>query len=180
MDGLPDTMVSAAAANVRHRGVDIRVGRVGSPLQQSGRAHDHARLAVAALRRIEFLPRDLDRMAAIRREPLNGCNSFTDGHVRGNAAGPDGLIIDMQRAGAALSDAAAELCARQADVIADDPQQWRLRIGIDVMPHSIYVQIERHTFPPLYRGSISDASLTSMENAEYLRPQSLNRNALKR
>ena len=35
------------------------------------------------------------------------------------------------RAGAALPDAAAEFRAGQADVIADDPQQGRLRIGID-------------------------------------------------
>jgi hypothetical protein len=56
----------------------------------------------------------------------------------------------MQRARTALPDAAAELGARQPDVIADHPQQWRLRVGIDGMPCSIHVQIERHTLPPHY------------------------------
>src|SRR2546430_7267234 len=38
-------------------------------------------------------------------------------------SGSDRLTIDMHRACAALPDAAAELRARQADVIANDPQQ---------------------------------------------------------
>ena len=34
MDSLPDTVVSAAAAGIRHRGVDIGVGRIGASLEQ--------------------------------------------------------------------------------------------------------------------------------------------------
>jgi len=125
VDCLSNSVVRAASAGVRYRCVDIGVGRVGAPLQQSERAHDHSGLAVTALRCIEFFPGDLDRMAAIRREPFDRRDSFADGHVRGNAAGSNRLTIDMHRARAALPDATAELRARQADVIADHPQQWR-------------------------------------------------------
>jgi hypothetical protein len=38
---------------------------------------------------------------------------------------------------AALCDTAAEFCAGQADVIADDPQQRRRRIDIDRMRFAI-------------------------------------------
>jgi len=62
-------MVRAATARVRHGRIDIGVGRTGAPLQQGERAHDHSGLAVAALRRVEFFPGELDRMAAIGREP---------------------------------------------------------------------------------------------------------------
>src|SRR5207244_13442936 len=113
-------------------------------------AHDHSRLAVAALRRVEFLPRDLDRMVAIRRDAFDRIDPFADSRGRLDAAGSDRLTIDMHRARAALPDAATELGACQPDMIADHPQQWRLRVGIDGMPCSIHVQIERHALPPFY------------------------------
>src|SRR5262245_30245573 len=121
MDCLPDAVVSAAAARVRHPCVDIGVGRIRTPLQQSECAHDHPGLAVAALWRIEFLPGDLDRMVTVRRDPFDGCYSFAHRHGRLDAAGSDRLTIDMHRARAALPDAAAKLRARQADVIPNHP-----------------------------------------------------------
>jgi hypothetical protein len=51
----------------------------------------------------------------------------------------------MHGARAALSDAAAELGARQPDVVADHPEKGRLWIGIDGMHGSVDGQIERHT-----------------------------------
>ena len=43
-------------------------------------------------------------------------------------------------------DAAAEFRACQADVIAYDPQQGRLRIGIDAVCSPVDDQVERHAF----------------------------------
>ena len=71
---------------------------------------------------------------------------------RRDAAGADGPPVDVQRAGAALPDAAAELRARQPDVIANHPQQRGLRVGIDGMPRSVDDQIERHARPHLRQG----------------------------
>src|SRR5262245_12839022 len=109
MDRLPDAVVTAAAAGVRHRGVDIGVGRIRTSLQQGERAHNHPGLAIAALWRIEFLPGDLDRMVAIRRDPFDSGDSLADSRGRKHAAGSNRLTIDMHRARAALPDAAAEL-----------------------------------------------------------------------
>src|SRR5262249_29883775 len=77
--------------------------------------------------------------------------------------------VDMQRAGSALPDAAAELRARQPDVIADHPQQGRLRIGIDRMSRSVNVQIERHTLPPLDPEIAVDASGFVREDSKFTR-----------
>jgi hypothetical protein len=64
-------------------------------------------------------------MVAVRRDPFDRGYSFADCHGRLDAAGSDRLTIDMYRARAALPDAAAKFRARQANVIANHPQQWR-------------------------------------------------------
>jgi hypothetical protein len=102
-------------------------------------------------------------MIAIRRDPFDRGDSFADGHGRRDAAGSDRLTIDMHRARAALPDAATELSASQADMIADHPQQWRLLVRIDGMSRSIHVQIERHPLPPLDPGILADASEFAMK-----------------
>src|SRR5262249_49491001 len=96
----------------------------------------------------EFLPRDLDRMAAIRGYTFDRGDFFSDGVRRGKAARPDRLTINMNRARAALPDTAAELRAGKSDVIADHPQQGRCRVGVNGMLSSIHVEIERHAWPP--------------------------------
>ena len=67
---LPDAVVRAAAADVGDLGVDVGVGGVRPGAQQRERAHDHPGLTVAALRRVELLPGDLNGMAAVGRERL--------------------------------------------------------------------------------------------------------------
>src|SRR5258706_5591184 len=49
----------AAAADVGHRGVDVRVGGLGLGLEQRRSRHDHAALAIAALRHCGLVPRVL-------------------------------------------------------------------------------------------------------------------------
>ena len=62
-DGGADAGIGAAAADVAgHGGVDVGVGRllaVGQRLEEGGRAHDLAALAVAALRHVVLDPRGL-------------------------------------------------------------------------------------------------------------------------
>src|SRR5262249_10864522 len=65
------------------------------------------------------------------------------------ALGRDGLrlarahrhAIEVDRAGAAQAGAAAVLRAGQSDVVADDPQERRRRVGFD--RHALAVQRER-------------------------------------
>ena len=47
-------------------------------------------------------------------------------------AGAHGPAVDVNRAGAALRDAATELGSTQPQVIANDPQQRRARIAVEV------------------------------------------------
>src|SRR6185369_11799237 len=56
VDGLAHFLERAATADVGHRRVDVRVGGLGFRLQQRGGRHDHAGLAVAALRHVVLDP----------------------------------------------------------------------------------------------------------------------------
>src|SRR5437667_10188699 len=62
MDGLADAMVCSAAAGVGHLSIDIRVRRFRFLFQQRHRSQDLARLAIAALRNVKLLPRQLHRV----------------------------------------------------------------------------------------------------------------------
>src|SRR5216117_3142109 len=72
VDGFPDAVIRAASAGVGHSRVDVGVGGVWMLAQERQRAHDHAGLAVAALRRVEFLPGELDGVRAVRRHAFDG------------------------------------------------------------------------------------------------------------
>src|SRR4030095_2633132 len=87
MDSLPDAVVGAAATCVGHLRFDVGVGRVWTRPQQRERAHDHAGLTVPALRRVEFLPGNLDRMASVGRDSFDRHDRFADGDRGGGAAG---------------------------------------------------------------------------------------------
>src|SRR5262249_1589788 len=54
MNGLPDTMVRAAPAGVGDARVDLGVAGTRAVVEERERRHDHPRLAVAALRCVEF------------------------------------------------------------------------------------------------------------------------------
>src|ERR1700749_2086164 len=57
LDGVADPHIGAAAADVsRHRGVDVRIVRRGSSIEQRARRHDLPGLAVTALHDLEFEP----------------------------------------------------------------------------------------------------------------------------
>src|SRR6266568_8417174 len=61
-----DALVGAAAADVGHRFVDVRIGRLRLFLEQRGGRHDLPGLAVAALRHVERRPGLLHRMGTRR------------------------------------------------------------------------------------------------------------------
>src|SRR5690348_10759017 len=66
LDGTPDSLVSAATADVAlHRRVDLGVARLGPGLQQRGSLHHLAGLAITTLRHITGLPRALDGMIPV-------------------------------------------------------------------------------------------------------------------
>src|ERR1035437_3618610 len=101
----------AAPANIGNRLVDVGVSRLRLFLQQRRDRHDHAALAVAALRHVEIDPGLLDfGEHSVLGEALDG-GDLLAGRVAGyDAARARRHAVDMHGAGAALRDTAAVLC----------------------------------------------------------------------
>src|SRR2546422_11578735 len=83
VDGGADPLVGAAAADVRHRGVDIGVARAAVLGEQRCGGHDLAGLAVAALRHVLGDPGPRHPAAAAGRQPLDSAHALTGCHRAG-------------------------------------------------------------------------------------------------
>src|SRR5579864_8520362 len=127
MHGLADALIGAATTDIGHRFIDVLVGRLGVLLEQRGRGHDLAGLAIAALGNVDRGPGLLHRVRCASRQPLDGDDDvgFLDITKR-DLAGALHLAVDMHRAGAALGHAAAVFRAGQADMLPDDPEKGRV------------------------------------------------------
>src|SRR5690349_1038272 len=113
----------AAAADVGDGIVDVGVGRLGVLPEQGHDRHDHAALAIAALRDVVIDPRLLHlAQRAVDGEALDRGDLLADGFAELNATGSHCDAIDVNRAGAALGDAAAIFGTGQPDVFAYRPQ----------------------------------------------------------
>ena len=156
MDGLANAVVRAAAADVGDLGVDLGIRGVGALLEKGQHAHNHSGLAVAALRHVELFPCELNRVVALGRESLDGRDRLPDRRCCGDAAGTNRLSVHMHGARTALSDAAAELGARQPDLVTDYPEQWGLWVRLNGIGSSVHFEIKRHTVPPNVRLSVVD------------------------
>ena len=97
------------------RRVDVGVGRLRLVLQERRHRHDHARLAVAALRHLVLDPGLLHLVQrAAGGEALDGRDLLALGRGDGHHAGADRRAVEVHRARAALRDAAAVLGAGEA------------------------------------------------------------------
>src|ERR1035437_6932510 len=112
VNGGANPQIGDAPADVAvHRRVDVRVRRLGRLLEQRGRSHQLARLAVAALRHVEFLPGALQRVRAVRGESFDGRDLRAGDRRDLSLARPGRRAVDVHGARAALAYAAAELRA---------------------------------------------------------------------
>ena len=113
----------AAAADVGDRIVDVGVGRLRLVLEQRGHRHDHAALAIAALRHVVVDPGLLHLVQnAVRRQTFDGGDLLAGRLGHQHAAGPRRHAIHMNRAGAALCNAATIFGSGQADILPQRPQ----------------------------------------------------------
>src|ERR1700736_4612577 len=141
VDGFAYLLEGAASANIGDGVVDVLVGRLRIVLQEGCHRHDHAALAIAALRDIVGDPGLLHLVqGAIGTEALDGGDLLADGLADQHAAGPHRDPVDMDRAGAALCNAASVFGAGEADILPDRPKQWR--IVFDVYVDSFAVDSE--------------------------------------
>src|ERR1700760_112792 len=91
-----DALVAAAAADVAEHGVvDLRVCGCGGFREQGRGLHDLAALTIAALRNADTAPGDLHRMLAGGMEAFDRGDGLAADVGQRNAAGADGLAVEM-------------------------------------------------------------------------------------
>ena len=132
VDCLADALIGAAATDVGHRRVDVRIGGLRVGLQQRGGGHDLAGLAVAALRHVVLQPGDLHRMAEpVGRQALDRGDlriaDRADRHLSriGSRRRPDA------RCRRRIARCRSRISCRSCRAIAQHPEQWRVGVGID-------------------------------------------------
>src|SRR5688572_2114455 len=108
-----NALIAAAAAQISgHLFDDLLVGGGLVLGEQGSGLHDLSGLAIAALRHAELPPCLLHGMLAVGAQALDGRDGFTVRHVNRRDAGAHSLAIEMDGAGPAGADAAAELGTR--------------------------------------------------------------------
>ncbi len=117
-------------------------------MQQGGRRHDLACLAVAALGHIDCFPSHLYRVLAIRRKPFNGGHRLATDTTHRRLAGAHRLAANDDRARPAKPDAAAVLGAFDVQYIAQHPQERHIRWHVHRRGHVVDSQFGEHRFTP--------------------------------
>src|SRR5713226_4534656 len=179
MDGGADAGIGRAATEIGQLAVDVRVGRIGVPAQEPRRRHDHAGLAIAALRNVERGPSLLNGVIAAPRQPLDGRDLPALRHHHRHDAGSRRGAVDMHGAGTAEADAAAELASGQAEMLANDPQQWGILRSVELGRHSIDGEFHGHGRVPWCAITLSGAgsAYLYLSCAEPLVPEAATANA---
>src|SRR5580658_6558060 len=145
MNRLANANVGSAAAKVTiHGRVDVLIGGLGRLGEQCRGGHHLSSLAIAALRDVDLQPSELQWMGPVRRKSFERRDRRFGGRGDGRLTAPHGLAVQVHRARAALSDAAAVLGPFQLQNIADHPQQGHIRGYIDGAGPSVYCQLESH------------------------------------
>jgi hypothetical protein len=85
---------------------------------------------------------------AVFGQAFNRLNLFAHGDTHRQDARANGCAIHHDRTGATLRDAATVLCAGQADLLSNDPQEWGIWIDIHAMRFAVYGQLNRHRETP--------------------------------
>lgn len=150
MHGGLDGVVGPATTQVGHCRRDLCVGRMGRVLEQGGGCHDLSGLAIAALGDLMLYPGGDHPFAhRIGFDGFYGGDIAPDDARNGGDAGAQHVAVDHHRARAALCQAAAVFGPGQPQVVPDDPQQWCVRVGIDLV--GLLVDSKLHGSPAISR-----------------------------
>src|SRR5215475_15273606 len=118
-----NALIGATAADIgAHVFDDLLARRLRIVLEQVGRAHDLAGLAIAALRHALGEPGFLYGMARIRRQALDGCHELAGNLRNFGLARECTLAVDVHHARATQAGAAAELGSSELQILSDYPQ----------------------------------------------------------
>jgi len=132
-------MASRTCWKVPHRQILVMASSIsasvgfGFSFRRGCHRHDHAALAIAALRNIIGDPGLLHLVQrAIGAEAFDGGDLFAGGFADRDAARAHRDPVDMDGAGAALCNAASVFGSGQSDVLSDRPKQRCIVFDIDV------------------------------------------------
>src|SRR5215831_10647052 len=143
MDGATHPRISSAAADmVGQCCIDFLIGHILLASNQCRGLHDHARLAISALRDVLFDPCFLTRMVAVTGEALDGHILFTWCLLERRLAGANWSAVFMHRASAAHAHAASVFRSSQLEEVAQYPEKRHLRVSCYMMGNAIYVESE--------------------------------------
>src|SRR5437870_712655 len=150
VNGGTDADIGRAAAEVAvHSQIDVAVCRLLDLLEQSDRAHDLSRLAIATLRNVARDPGVADRFSLAAGQSFDGRDLAVAKARYRQRAGPQRLAIEEDGAGAALGDAATEFGTGQTEIVAQDPEHRRIGQYIDGMDLPVHLDAKLHRgFPP--------------------------------
>src|SRR3954449_10885042 len=132
-----DVVVAGAAAEVALEPVaDLLLARVRVALQEVGGRHDHARRAVAALERVVFPERLLERVQGSvgARHALDRLDLAAVGLDGEDGAALHGLAVEVDRARAAVRRVAAHMGAGEAETVANQVNEQQTRLDVELVP----------------------------------------------
>src|SRR5882724_6305626 len=133
VDCLANLLEGPATADIGNGLVDILIAGLRLFLEQRRNRHDHAALAITALRHVVGHPGLLHLVqCAIACEAFDRGDLLAGGFADRDAAGAHRHPVDMNGAGAALRDAAPIFRARQSDILPDRPKQWRVVFDVHI------------------------------------------------
>src|SRR5437899_3360887 len=121
--------LSAGADSIRT--FDQSASRPSASRMGNGGGHDLPRLAVAALRHVFLDPRALHGVRAVLGEAFDRGHPFAGDGGHGQHAGARRDAVQVDGAGAALGDAAAELGAGEPERVAQHPEERRVGGDVD-------------------------------------------------
>src|SRR5262249_39669573 len=150
MNRLTDPGIGSAPAQITfHRLIDVGVRRVRLASQKGRRGHDLSRLAVTALRHIDFDPCALDWVAEVWRKAFYCGNSLTRYTGDRCSARTRSNTVDVDRARSTKLQTAAELGSRQSERVAQDPEKRHLGRDVNTLSFPVKGKLNGwHWNPP--------------------------------
>src|SRR4051812_6297066 len=151
LDRLDDIHVSGATADVPlDRLPNLLLARARIGVEQVLGGHQHPRRAVAALQRVGLAEGLLERMQlAVAGEPLDRLDRRAVGLDREHHAALDRVAVVEHGAGAAVAGVAADVRARQVEVVADEVDEQPPCLDLALVQLAVDVDLDRLLFHPL-------------------------------
>src|SRR6195952_350266 len=120
VDGLAHLLEGAAAADIGDGFIDVLIGRFGLLLEKCRHRHDHAALAISALRNVIGNPGLLYLVrGALRGQAFDGGNLLAVRIADRDPTGAGRGAINVDGAGPALCNAATVFGSGKPDILPD-------------------------------------------------------------